>query len=152
MFRYLNEIDMRDRNSNATKETRDVRCMEVLISKRFIASRKDLLWTLSVYSLEHQPVKKNRELHNSEIYHFMVFDWERTIRNFLERNKVPYSIIEYFTPDSIFSESNQPEYGMEVDKIHCLSAVSTLEQTDLYTMAASPSRKSTEKEMVDSNL
>lgn len=143
---------MRDRNSNATTKATKAHCLEVLISKRFISGSQNLLWTLSVYSLENQPVKKNRELHNSEIFHFMVFDWERTIRNLLDRNKIPYSIIEFFTPDSIYSEAHHPEFETEVDDMHYLSAAATLQQTDVYTMDALPTRKSEARETADSNL
>ena len=143
---------MRDRNSNATKKATDVRCLEVLISKRFIAGSQNLLWTLSVYSLENQPVSKDRALHNSEVFHFMVFDWERTIRHLLDRNKVPYTVIQFFTFDSLFSETCRPEPQLEVDETHYLSAVIKLEDTDLYTMSSLPRQRSRDKETVDSNL
>lgn len=143
-------MDMKDCNSNATKKAPTARCLEVLISRRFIANSENLLWTLTVYSLENQPVKKNRALHHSEIFHFMVFDWERTIKALLEKNKVPYSIIQFFTPDSIFSESPRAKVEAEVDEMQYLSAVSELEETDLRTMAALPSIKANRRETADS--
>ncbi|MEX1240066.1 MAG: hypothetical protein WEB30_10125 [Cyclobacteriaceae bacterium] len=72
-----------------------------------MSSAHNLHWTLSVYSLENQPVKKNRSIHNSEIFHFMVYDWKRTIKQLLEVQKIPYSIIQYFSPETIYKDAMQ---------------------------------------------
>lgn len=92
-------------NRNATNQKSNVPCLEVLISKSFIAENDNLFWTLSIYSLENQPVEKSRSLHNAALFHFMLFDWERTIQNLLEGNQIPYSIVQYFTPETIYRES-----------------------------------------------
>jgi len=100
---YMGQSNRNTKNKKAT-----IQCIEVLIPKSFIVkSGHNLHWTLSVYSLENHPVTKNRSIHNSEIFHFMVYDWNRTIKELLENLKIPYSIIQYFSPDSIYADSVQ---------------------------------------------
>jgi len=97
---------MRKSNPNTKNQKSKIQCLEVLIPKNFIVnSGHNLHWTLSVYSLENQPVKKNESIHNSEIFHFMVYDWNRTIKELLEDQKIPYSIIRFFTPVTIYSNA-----------------------------------------------
>jgi hypothetical protein len=96
---------MRESNTHATKKDR-IQCLEVLISRRYITnSNNNLLWTLSVYSLENKPVIKNRAVHNSEVFHFMVYDWNRTIKQLLDEYQIPYSIIEFFSPENFYTDS-----------------------------------------------
>lgn len=95
---------MRESNTHATKKDQ-IQCLEVLISKSYLNSNNNLLWTLTVYSLENKPVRKNRAIHNSEIFHFMLYDWSRTLKQLLDERQVPYSIIQFFTPDSLYSDS-----------------------------------------------
>lgn len=134
-------MDMRNNNLDTTKKETAVRCLEVLIPKCFITTSQNLLWTLEVYSLENGPVRKDWTLANSVVFHFMAFDWERAIKGLLEENKVPYSIVQYFTSDSVFSEANHPVAEAEGDERRHLSAVSLLQETDLRTMAALPLRR-----------
>jgi len=118
---------MRESNTHATKKER-IQCLEVLISKSYITrSNSNLLWTLSVYSLENRPVKKNRALHNSEIFHFMLYDWKKTIKQLLEEQQVPYSIIEFFSPDNLYSESFEVVHSSDDEKAY-LSALDAIEQ------------------------
>jgi hypothetical protein len=63
-------------------------CLEVLISKRAIDA--GLYATLSLYSLENRPVRKNLDIHHSEIFHFMLFDWERSLRMLLEDHNINF--------------------------------------------------------------
>lgn len=101
---------MRKSNTRTKKQESKVQCIEVLIPRNFILnSGNNLHWTLSVYSLENHPVRKNRGIHNSVIFHFMVYDWKRTIKDLLERHQIPYSIIQYFAPESIYSDAAQEE-------------------------------------------
>lgn len=116
-------------NTHATKKER-IQCLEVLISKTYITrSNNNLLWTLSVYSLENQPVKKNRAIHNSEIFHFMLYDWKRTIKKLLDEQQVPYSIIEFFSPDNIYSVSSDVVSSSGNNEAAYLSALDALEQS-----------------------
>ena len=94
---------MREHNTHATNQS-NIHCLEVLISKNHLTNNSGLLWTLSVYSLENQPVNKNRAIHNSDIFHFMVYDWKRTIKQLLEQHQVPYSVIQLFSIESIYSD------------------------------------------------
>lgn len=93
-------------NRSATKKKSTIQCIEVLISRSYLTGNSgNLLWTLSVYSLENQPVRKNRlAILDSEIFHFMVYDWNRTIRILLEDRQIPYSILQVFSRDTIFSQ------------------------------------------------
>jgi hypothetical protein len=97
---------MGESNRCAANSDSKIQCIEVLISKTSVAgSRHDLQWTLSVYSLENQPVQKNRVVADMEIYHFMVYDWKRTINKILEDHQIRYSVIQYFTPETIYADA-----------------------------------------------
>ena len=99
---------MRKSNPRTKTAQSNIQCLEVLIPKRLIVnSGHNLHWTLSVYSLQNQPVQKSRSIHNSEIFHFMVYDWKRTIKQLLEDLQVPYTIIQYFSPETIYSDPTQ---------------------------------------------
>lgn len=101
-------------NSNATKNKSGIPCVEVLISRNHLnTTNTNLHWTLSVYSLENQPVTKNRvAILDSEIFHFMVYDWNRTIRDLLEGHQIPYSVVRFFIPDTIYSEADGGAAGV----------------------------------------
>lgn len=96
---------MGERNRGAANSDSKVQCIEVLISKSSTRSRHDLQWTLSVYSLENQPVQKDRVVADMEIYHFMVYDWKRTIKKILEDHQIRYSVIQHFTPETIYTDA-----------------------------------------------
>lgn len=101
---------MRGSNEHTKNKTSNIQCIEVLISKSFIVKNANLHWTLSVYSLENQPVTDSRRNPNSEIFHFMVFDWRRTVKRLLQGNQVPYVVIDYFEPATIYADSME-EYS-----------------------------------------
>lgn len=81
-----------------------IRCIEVLISRKLMSGSQLDLWPLSVYSLENNPVKQHYAEQGADVFHFMVYDWERTIKKILERNQIPYSVIQYFIPDRIYPD------------------------------------------------
>lgn len=98
----MKEIRKKTAGSRST-----VQCVQVRISKRYVSKIHDnMMWTLSVYSLENQPVKKDRVVHDSEVFHFMAYDWSRTIKQLLQDQQIPYSIAGYFSLDNIFSTNN----------------------------------------------
>jgi len=113
-----------NKKSNTSKP--GIPCVEVLVSRSSLTNTNNLLWTLSVYSLENRPVKKLRELHNSEIFHFMVFDWKRTVKQLLERNKVSYSVIQFFTTDSINADAHHEPIATPDDESAFLEAINKL--------------------------
>lgn len=84
-----------------------VRCIEISVPK--VALSRDgnhILWTLSVYSLENHPIKKDAIKEDCENFHFMVYDWKRTIKSLLTDCKIPYAINQYFSLDNIFNSPN----------------------------------------------
>lgn len=92
-------------SKSSTKERSGIHCVEVLISKNHVGDYHDnIFWTLSVYSLENQPVKMNRDVNDFEIYHFMVYDWKRTIKQLLDDRQIPYSIIQQFSTATVYPE------------------------------------------------
>lgn len=118
---------MSERKSSTGNQQSKIQCLEVLIPKNFIAKGgHNLHWTLSVYSLENQPVRKNRAIHNSEIFHFMVYDWNKTIKQLLEDHKIPYSIIQYFNPKTIYSDVVQDDFCLADVETDFLSALEAL--------------------------
>ncbi|HET9053095.1 MAG TPA: hypothetical protein VFM90_02910, partial [Cyclobacteriaceae bacterium] len=93
-------------NIKAASKEPNIQCVEVVISRNYLRDHtNNLLWTLSVYSLENQPVKKDHAIPNSEGFHFMVYDWTRTIKQLLEQNQIPYSVIGFFSLESIYPEA-----------------------------------------------
>ncbi len=104
-----------------------VHCVEVLIAEDFLRHNpENLLWTLSVYSLENQPVKKDRDVSKAVIFHFMVYDWRRTIKDLLEIRQIPYSIVQYFDPESIYSDTRRSALESPDSEAAFLSAIQRL--------------------------
>lgn len=118
---------MRKSNSHTKKEKSKIQCLEVLIPKSFIVnSVHNLHWTLSVYSLENHPVKKHPSIHHSEVFHFMVYDWKRTIKPLLEELKIPHSIIQYFTPETIYIDALKDDLCFTDHSADLLSAMKSV--------------------------
>jgi hypothetical protein len=117
------------RNSERNKS--EIQCIEILVSKKYLHDqRNNLQWTLSVYSLENQPVNTERSLRNSEIFHFMLYDWKRTIKQLLDKSQVPYSIIQYFSPRTIHPDclnSGSIRSSSECDLISALEELEAIE-------------------------
>ena len=129
---------MRDGKTSTGKSTSKIQCIEVLISKNSIVnSRHNLEWTLSVYSLENHPVNKSKSLLNSEIFHFMIYDWKRTIKQLLEDHQIAYSIIQYFTSDTFQTEGLQENAVSPTDDANYLAALNNL---DVYQSIHDSSR------------
>ena len=87
-----------------------IQCVEVLIPKDFVGKNDKLCHTLSLYSLQNEPVQTNPFIHYSQLYHFMVFDWKRTVKAMLEERRVPYTIVSYFSPTTIYSDDVRVHY------------------------------------------
>ena len=115
---------MKNSNSSAANQESHIQCIEVLISKSYIA--KNLQWTLSVYSLENHSISRYPSIHNCDVYHFMNFDWKRTIKQLLENHQVPYSVIQYFSPQTIHAKV---EVIPEFEENAILSALDQMEET-----------------------
>ena len=120
---------MRESNRKSAERKSNIQCIEVLISRSCVRdSDRNLIWTLSVYSLENHPVKMNRSLHNSEIFHFMLYDWQRTIKAMLEGQQVPYSIVQYFSPESIHTGMSYGSIASPDSEEKFLSAINDLSE------------------------
>ena len=119
---------MKKSNSNAANPKAKIQCIEVLVSKDSVyQSSHNLQWTLSVYSLENAPAKRDHPLTNSEIFHFMVYDWTRTLKPLLDDHQIPYSIIQFFTPESLFPAAPD-KYEVSYDEHDFLLAARQLER------------------------
>ncbi len=102
---------MGESNTRSGNKKSKIQCIEILVSKIFIErSGSNLHWTLSVYSLENQPIKKNLTEDYWECFHFMVYDWKRTIKRLLVDLKIPYSVTQYFALDTIYREAKPKFY------------------------------------------
>ena len=118
--------NMRER-TDATTSKSAIQCIEVLISRSCNRnSSHNIFRTLSLYSLENQPVRKGRSLHNSEIFHFMTYDWNRTIKNLLEDSKVPYAIVQNFSAPNICNGIAEGSLTIAGNEAALLSAMSRL--------------------------
>lgn len=93
---------MRETEKISVEATPAINCLEVIIPRMYLDSNVDnIYWTLSVYSLENAPVKSS--VNHDDVFHFMVYDWRRTIERLLEHHQIPFSVVQYFTFDSISS-------------------------------------------------
>ena len=124
---------MRERKDARNNESA-IQCIEVLISRSHLPnSSHNIFWTLSVYSLENQPVKKDRPLRNSEIFHFMTFDWNRTIKKLLDDHNVPYAVIQSFFAANICSDVTDGSLPPVDNEAALLSAVTRLSKQSRST-------------------
>lgn len=90
----------------STQAKSGVRCIEVLISKESLRSTNvDLSWTLSVYSLENRPVELAHALPDAEVFHFMVYDWRKTIEKLLNEHNISYNILQFFRTKTIYPDT-----------------------------------------------
>lgn len=141
---------MGESSRSSPEKKSKILCIEVLISRPYIRdSTQNLFWTLSVYSLENQPVQQNRSLHNSEIFHFMVYDWQRTIKKLLEEQQVPYSIVQYFSPDSIHADAAKESLGSHDNEEKFLSAINDVSQ---YPQSSAKAVDSSRELILDQKL
>ena len=100
---------------SSRESKQNIQCVEVLVSRNDVrADIRNLFWTLSVYSLQNHPVKRSRTSNNSEVFHFMVYDWKRSLKKMLDEQRVPYSVVEYFSPDSIHADGQQRHVSTEI--------------------------------------
>ena len=142
---------MRENNKAAAQQKSNIKCIEVLIAKSLIGhSSHNLSWTLSVYSLHNQPVKKDTLFNNSEIFHFMVYDWERTVKQLLDEVQVPYSVIQYFdTRDVHGTVTDDRELASSDAEKRLLSAVKKISENHNATLSGLSSRVQAQDTEVD---
>lgn len=128
---------MSDSVKNSERKNSEILCIEILVSKKYLEdSRNNLQWTLPIYSLENQPVNVERALRNSEIFHFMVYDWRKTIKQLLDKSQVPYSIVQYFSPHTIHTDSLNSRNFTADNERNLLSALEELEAIEGSTVAS----------------
>lgn len=131
-----------------TQEKSNIQCVEVLISRDATArGGHNLYWTLSVYSLQNSPAKKSRQLNNCEVFHFMVYDWNRTIQQLLEDHKVPYFVIQFFGTKNISDSGVAGAALAEDDERRLLSAISNL--SDTHSRSAAPAARLERQHIAD---
>lgn len=121
-------------NHHATNKKSGIECLEVLISKKPIDNNPKLQWTLSVYSLENQPVKKSRTIHNCEVFHFMVFDWERTLQGILHDYRAAYTIVQYFDVSAVYTVPAGKDLCSEDSETSNASALERMAGTMPHTL------------------
>lgn len=109
---------MEEQDGKAVKGNKGIMCVEVLVSRKLMWRRPQALWPLSVYSLENHPIRRKHATREGEVFHFMVYDWERTIREALVDNRVPYSIIRYFNSTKVFPASSRDVAPLRYDYSH----------------------------------
>ena len=107
---------MGESNTHAGNKESTVQCIELLVSKISLErSGNNLLSTLSVYSLENRPLQKKFAADGCEGFHFMVYDWNRTIKRLLDDFKIPYTVTQYFSLDSFTRDPKPKIYFSEAD-------------------------------------
>lgn len=73
---------------DSRQEIVEIKLWEVYL----LYNRHNLYNTLSIYSLDNGPVEKDHQEEGRVTFRFMVFDWERTVKQLLYDNRIPVII------------------------------------------------------------
>jgi hypothetical protein len=96
---------MKNYNGYHLQSTPAIQCVEVLIPDKSI-SANDLYRTLSLYSLQNEALANNPTNADQQGFHFMLYDWLRTLKVVLDDRKIFYTIIKCFSLPDIHSNGN----------------------------------------------
>jgi hypothetical protein len=78
----------------------------------------------------------------------MVYDWKRTIKQLLDSNQVPYSIVRLFSPDTIYSDHLADTDTSADDEVEH-AVLDDRPDSGLYFAPPSPESKPTRREIAD---
>lgn len=81
--------------ANHSDRNPGIACIQVLVPDEYI-SAKDLRRALAVYSLENAPLAGGAPDKHDRCFHFMLFDWLRTLKQLLDNRKIPYTVTRRF--------------------------------------------------------
>ena len=134
---------MEKSNTQSKNRPSEIQCIEVLVANTADHSSGSLRWTLSIYSLQNQPVSGDLSFHNCDIYQFMIFDWKRTIQKLLEKHQVSFCIIQYFSPGDAHTVTSAMDTALHERNI--LAALDQLQgkvphQEETFSHSAKPDR------------
>lgn len=122
---------MDESNTHAGKENNKIRCIEIILSQSDLERTGcNLRWTLSVYSLENQPFEIQLSEGRGQKFHFMVYDWRRTIKGLLENLTIPYKVTKYFVPDNVYCDPHQKIGFSESDATLVFQNTTVLDKGD----------------------
>lgn len=93
-----------------------IACIEVQIPDEYI-SAKDLRRALSVYSLQNAPLAGDAPDKNDRCFHFMLFDWLRTLKQLVDNRKIPYTVTRRFYLQDIHGIDKVNQSGQRIP--HC---------------------------------
>ena len=114
-----------------THNTIEVRLWEIYL----LRSNINLNYTLSAYALEPPVVERHsRDLKVS--FHFMLYDWEKTISHLLTQNSIPYEIVGSYDTDKIRATDKKKVYLAE-DDLEILFALNTMLENAGYDVVVS---------------
>ena len=117
-----------------------IRCVEVkLWGIYFLKNREELLSMLSAYALEAKPFRNNPDSTEELSYHFLAFDWERSVRSLLARNLIPFEVVSTFETNAVATEKKKV-YLVE-DDLDILFALNTMLEDAGYDVLLSHSTK-----------
>jgi hypothetical protein len=83
-----NIIDRPAGYRNSHQEIVEIKLWEIYL----LYNRNNLYNTLSTYSLDNGPVEKDQQQDGRISFRFMVYDWDRTIKQLLYDNRIPVII------------------------------------------------------------
>ena len=87
---------MRNYNTDYLHGQDGIHCVEIVIPESFISAH-DLYRTLSLYSLQNEPLADNPSGECHQSFHFMLYDWLRTLRLLLDDKRIQYTVIKRFS-------------------------------------------------------
>jgi two-component system, OmpR family, alkaline phosphatase synthesis response regulator PhoP len=90
-----------------------------------VRNRHHLYHTLSAYCLERKQHPQRQPESSKVSFHFMMYDWERTIRQLLTDNSIPFEITSTYKTDIYIQMEKKKVYVAE-DDLNILFALNTM--------------------------
>jgi hydroxymethylpyrimidine pyrophosphatase-like HAD family hydrolase len=89
---------------------RPIECVEISISRTSFETNDfnlHVAWTLSVYALDRSSSAKTSERSGSAIYHFMLYDWRKTLQQLLHDHQVMYTVRDHYLVSNIYENTGK---------------------------------------------
>ena len=101
-----NIIDRPAGYKDSRQEIVEIKLWEIYL----LYNRHNLYNTLSTYSLDNGPVEKDQQEEGRVSFRFMVYDWDRTVKQLLYDNRIPV-IIQSNTLAALMGRGKQEAFA-----------------------------------------
>lgn len=123
-------------------------CVQVRLSAIYLnRNQQNLQKTLSAYALEGKPLQAPFKESEQVFYHFLRFDWEKTLQSLLVRNAIPFEIMKTFEQDIFRNRAKNKVYLVE-DDLDILFALNVILEEAGFDVLLSHSAKPLMEEVI----